>query len=340
MTTNAEIQQAVTDRVMAQLRAGHIPWAKPWRYAGTVGGFPVNVKSRKEYRGINPWLLAIDAADKGFTSPWWGTFDQWAERCGMERRTNAKTGKGYWFSPDGEKRGVLKGQVGTRIVFSKTVHVRERDEATGKIIRKRVPMLRFWSVFNAEQCGMVPPKYLPGSEAWEPCAELAEPQAVADAYFANGGPTLVHSFGDRAGYNWATDVVRMPARRQFATSAAYYGALFHEACGHSTGHESRLNREPAQKLGNWSKGDPIYAREELTAQMASAMALAATGIESDDEERRSAAYIENWLTALENDYRLVTTAARAAQAALDLFMGRSDPYSEAEDEDQAEPIAA
>jgi len=339
-TTNDDIRKAVTERIMTQLRAGHIPWAKPWRVVAGTLGMPVNVASRDAYRGINPWLLMIDAEEKGFSSPWWGTFDQWAERCGMVRKVNGRTGKPYWYSPDGEKRGVLKGQTGTRIVLSKRVFVREVDDVTGEVTAKRVPMLRFFSVFNADQCGHVPPKYLPGTEAWEPCAEVAEPQAVADRYFANGGPELVHVRGDKADYNWRDDLVRMPERDQFPTSEGYYGALFHEA-GHSTGHADRLNREPAVKLGQWVKGDPIYAREELCAQMTSAMLQAETGIECPEEERRSAAYVENWLAALANDHRLVTTAASAAQAAVDLIIGREAAYSDRDDQEETpEPIAA
>ena len=338
MNTNADIQRAVTDRIMDKLRAGHIPWAKPWRYAAGAAGYPVNVASRQAYRGINPMLLSLDAADKSFSSPWWGTFGQWAERCGMVKRTSPRTKREYWYSPDGEPRGVLKGQTGTKIVLSKKVFVQETDPVTGEVTRKRVPLLRFFTVFNAEQCGHVPPRYLPTAEAWEPVAEITEPQQVADCYFANGGPQLVHQRGDKADYNWRIDVLRMPERDQFTTPEGYYGALFHEM-GHSTGHKSRLNREPAQLLGQWRKGDKIYAREELTAQMTSAMLQAETGIECPEELNRSAAYIENWLQALADDYRLVPHAASAAQKAIDLIMGRPAAYSDRDQDAEAEPQA-
>ena len=333
MQTNADIQRAVTERIMAKLRAGHIPWAKPWRYAGMTG-YPVNVASRQAYRGINPMLLSLDAADKGFSSPWWGTFGQWAERCGMVKRTSPRTKREYWYSPDGEARGVLKGQTGTKIVLSKKVSVKETDPVTGEVTRKRVPLLRFFTVFNAGQCGHVPPRYLPTAEAWEPVAEIAEPQQVAGRYFAHGGPQLVHQRGDHADYNWRTDVLRMPERDQFPAPEGYYGALFHEM-GHSTGHQSRLNREPAQLLGQWRKGDKVYAREELTAQMTSAMLQAETGIECPEELNRSAAYIENWLRALADDYRLVPQAASAAQEAIDLITGRPAAYSDRDEDDEA-----
>ena len=46
------IYQAVTDRILAQLEQGVIPWRKTWR-----GSEPMNYVSRKQYRGINLMLL-------------------------------------------------------------------------------------------------------------------------------------------------------------------------------------------------------------------------------------------------------------------------------------------
>jgi antirestriction protein ArdC len=343
-TTNAEVREAVTERIMAKLHAGHIPWRKPWRYAGGAAGFPVNVVTRVAYHGINPLLLAIDAEDKGLSSPWWGTFGQWAAKCGMVKRTNPRTGKEYWYSPDGTPRGVMSGQHGTKIVLSKRVFVKETDPVTGEKVAKRVPMLRFYTVFNAEQCAQVPAKYLPSAAEWEPVAEIADAEQVIARYVATGSPSLVHVRGDHANYNWRDDVIRMPERDQFPTSAAYYGTKFHEV-GHSSGHESRLNREPAVCLGEWRHGDATYAREELVAQMTSAMLQAETGIEVPEELDRSAAYIENWLTALDNDRSLVSQAATAAQQAVDLIMGRASAYGRDEDDqadqdEQPEAVAA
>jgi len=338
--TNADVQKAVTERVMAKVRAGHIPWSKPWRYAGGAAGYPVNVVTKIAYHGVNPLLLAIDAEDKGLSSPWWGTYDQWAPRCGMVKRTNQRTKRDYWFSPDGTPRGVMPGQHGTKIVLSKRVFVKETDAVTREVTRKRVPLLRFFTVFNAEQCAQVPARYLPSAPEWEPVAEIADAEQVIERYLANGGPTVEHVRGNRAVFNWRTDVIRMPERAQFLTSAGYYGTWFHEA-GHSTGHESRLNREPALCLGEWQRGDPVYAREELVAQMTSAMLQAETGIECPEELDRSAAYVENWLGALENDYKLVPQAASAAQQAVDLIMGRASAYGRDEDqEDEPQAVAA
>ena len=52
---NADLYQNVTDRIIAQLEKGVAPWQQPWASIG--GGMPVNVVSRKLYRGVNTLLL-------------------------------------------------------------------------------------------------------------------------------------------------------------------------------------------------------------------------------------------------------------------------------------------
>jgi len=82
-----DVYQAITKRIMERLEAGTIPWHQPW--AG--GGAPRNLVSKKQYRGINVWLLAAQK----YTSSFWLTYRQAQELGG----------------------GVRKGEKGTPIVL-------------------------------------------------------------------------------------------------------------------------------------------------------------------------------------------------------------------------------
>jgi antirestriction protein ArdC len=322
--SNAEVYQQVTDRIIAQLKQGTVPWVKPWNRPGfnrrTGLLRPVNVASRQPYRGINPLLLDVDAQEKGYTSPWWGTYNQWAEKCGMRRQSNSRSGREFWGSPDGSSRGVRKGERGTQIVLWKSVKVNETDPDTGEKIAKPVLLARMFTVFNAEQCSEAPGRYFPQREEWEPVAPIREPQEVLDGYLAKGGPKIVHQTQDRAEYFPGLDRIEMPPRDQFPVAEAYYGTAFHEA-GHSTGHKSRLNRPGIASL--------------ITS---AAMLQAATGIETEAEFTRSAAYVANWLQKLQDDPKMVSQAASQASQAVDLI---TEPQRLAEiqrgHEDQAEP---
>jgi antirestriction protein ArdC len=328
---NAEVYQAVTGRIIAQLKEGTVPWVRPWRPAGARTGIlrPVNIASRKPYRGINPFLLEMDAQAKGYTSPWWGTYNQWAGVCGMSRMHNSKTGRDFWGSPDSKPRGIMKGEHGTQIILWKPATVTEADPVTGDKIVKDVLLARMFTVFTAEQCAEVPVRYFPGRAEWEPVEPIRDAQEVLDAYL-DGGPQFVRAAQNRAYYDIRTDVIMMPDRDQFTSAEAYYGAAFHEA-GHSTGHPSRLNREGITGFDHFGSGQ--YAKEELVAQMTSAMLQAVTGIETDDEFARSAAYIASWLGKLQDDPKLVSQAASHATQAVDLI---TEPQRLPEEVHQAE----
>ena len=111
----------ITDRILAQLEAGTVPWRKPWN---GKAGMPKNLKSGKDYRGINVFLLH----SLGYESPYFLTFKQ------------AKAKGGH----------VSKGEKGCPVVFWKWLEVDRNDD--GEPTTRRVPMLRYYTVFNVAQC--------------------------------------------------------------------------------------------------------------------------------------------------------------------------------------------
>ncbi len=107
----------------------------------------------------------------------------------------------------------------------------------------------------------------------------------------------------------------MPARSRFVDAPHYYSTLFHELV-HSTGHESRLNRTFGARFG-----DELYSKEELVAEMGAAFLCAIAGIANEHTDRNTTAYIQNWISKLEEDNRLIVHAAANAQKAVDLILG-------------------
>ena len=254
------LYELVTAKILAALEAGTVPWRKPWTGGGTL---PRSLATGRPYRGINPFLLQMEATANSYTSPWWGTFDQIAERAGMTR-----TGK-RWVAPEGDDqpRGVTKGQRGTLIVFWAKATKERTNPATGQVEETKLLILRYFKVFNLDQAAFpdgLPARYAtPGDRpaSFDPCAEA---EAVAAGYFgpANDGPCLVHVDDTRAFYSPSSDVVNVPPPSCFTTAEGYYSTLFHEA-GHSAGHPSRLAR-PGIIEGH-RFGAEAYSQEELVA---------------------------------------------------------------------------
>jgi antirestriction protein ArdC len=287
-----DVYQDVTDRIVAQLEAGTIPWRRPWRCVD--GSIPRNLVSGKPYRGINLLLLSMTP----YASPYWVTFKQAQSKGGRVR----------------------KGEKSTLVVFWKMLKVEDAAAPKGF---KTIPMLRHYRIFNVEQCD--------GIEVPEPAAlpdfdPIDECEAIWSGF--KGAPPV--SFGgDSACYMPQLDAMRMPVREGFASPQAFYLTLFHESI-HSTGHPSRLGRF-AETDGPQAFGSESYAREELVAEMGSAMLGTVAGIDPSQWLPQSAAYIASWLKSLRNDPRMVVGAAGKAQRAAEHILGDSDDGSDHED---------
>jgi len=273
----------ITETIIKKLQEGTIPWHMPWSSDG-----PRNLISGKAYRGINVFLLG----SLGYMSPYWVTFKQ-AQSLGGH---------------------VNKGEKGTPVVFWKTYSKMETDSDTGKHEEVSRFVLRYYRVFNIEQCNLPAeevPQEDPTTKEFDP---IPKAESVVEAM--PNAPAITHQ-SQRACYSPLLDVVNMPKPESFDTPENYYSTLFHELT-HSTGHESRLNREGI--IDPVRFGSHSYSKEELVAEMGAAFLSGHCGIE-DRILDNSAAYIQGWLGRLRNDPKLVVMAAAKAQKASDYILG-------------------
>ena len=204
---------------------------------------------------------------------------------------------------------VKKGEKSSMVVFWKWIE--QKDEETEEV--KKIPFLRYFNVFHIDQTEGIKPKY--ANELPNVASHDEEADRIIADYLNRSGVKLSHEDGDRAYYQPSTDRVVLPLREQFKNTAEYYSTAFHELT-HSTGHKSRLNRlnRPA------AFGSEDYSKEELVAEIAAATLNNACGLETADSFRNSAAYVQNWLTALKNDKRLIVSASGKAEKAVDLIL--------------------
>ena len=297
-----DVYQLVTDKVLALLDEGTVPWRKPWKSTGV----PRSMSTRRPYRGINPFLLVCTAMANGYTSPWWGTYDQIADKGGQVR----------------------KGEKSTLIVFWKRAVRTVTDEATGQDVDKPWAMLRYFYVFNADQADGLPERfYAQGTDE----ATVEELDALTADYEA-GLASILYG-GDRAFYSPGMDHVQVPKIGSHNSPEEFYSTKFHELT-HSTGHSSRLDREGIVEGHRF--GDELYSKEELIAEMGAAMLAGIAGIEQVTLAN-SAAYLEHWIKVLRGDAKLLVSAAAAAQKAADLILGTA---FEAEGDNDVAPAEA
>lgn len=295
MATN-NVYDIVTNKIIELLDKGVVPWNRPWTYkAGNGGCFcQMNLKTKKAYRGINPWLLLATAEEKGYTSPYWLSYKQAQEMGG----------------------NVKAGEKSTMVIFWKFLSKDVKD-SDGVTKTKTIPMLRYYSVFNFEQCeGIELPKIKTAVEVKPAVSPDLTPIEACEEIMAlyKACPSISHG-SNRAYYSPIPDTITMPDKDQFESMEKYYSVLFHEAA-HSTGHESRLHR--SNFLSYFGSED--YGKEELVAEMTAAFLCATAGIENTTIEN-SAAYVASWKKSIKADSRMVVMAAAQAQKAADYMLG-------------------
>jgi antirestriction protein ArdC len=279
------VYDVVNSRIMELLEQGTVPWRKTWNVATNQ---PKNLISKKEYRGINVWMLA----NSPFSSPYWLTFKQCADKGGQ----------------------VKKGAKATPVVFWKWLDRKESDgeNADAPTVNGKIPMLRYYNVFNLDQVKGIdaPPTTDPIINTFTPIEAAA--QIVAGMPLR---PDIKHG-GASASYSPMLDYVKMPKPEAFECAEEYANTCFHELI-HSTGHAKRVGRKGILEPSYF--GSHEYSKEELVAEMGACFLCGHAGIEHATIVN-SAAYIQGWLKALKNDKTLLVHAAAQAQKASDYIL--------------------
>ncbi|WP_243375516.1 zincin-like metallopeptidase domain-containing protein [Geotalea sp. SG265] len=274
------VYEVINNRIMELLEQGTVPWRKPWNAESNM---PKNLINKKHYRGINVFLLAC----MPYSSSYWMTFKQVQDKGGH----------------------VKKGEKSTPVIFWKWLDrndAEDNDATTGKI-----PLLRYYSVFNLEQCeGITAPKPLETVNEFGSIGKAEE--IIANMPLL---PEIKYG-GNRAYYSPALDYVQLPSQNSFDSAEEYYSTAFHELT-HATGHAKRVGRKSILEPSYF--GSHEYSKEELVAEMGAAFLCGYCGIEQKTI-KNSAAYIQGWLKELKNDRTLLIHAAAQAQKSADYII--------------------
>lgn len=301
---NNNVYQMVTDRIVEMMNKGIIPWRKPWHFNAIADGQEqaISYTTRRAYSLLNQWLLGEPGE--------YLTFNQIKERKGSIR----------------------KGEKSRMVVFFKSASYTEKNPETGEDEIKTYPLLRYYNVWHINQTEGIAskcaaPEAAPAIPAGP--AAINEAENIILAYllretslkFQNDKPS------GEAYYSPVRDMVIVPMLGQYDKAAEYYSTTFHELV-HSTGKESRCNREADRTRSHFGSED--YSREELVAEMGAAMLCSHSGIDDASTFRNSVAYLQNWIAALKNDNKMIVWAASRAEKAARYIIGGPEAIKTAE----------
>jgi antirestriction protein ArdC len=271
----------VTALILDKLRAGTLPWVRPWSTSGTRP----KRHNGLAYTGINTLYLWAIADTRGFASPYWMTARQAAELGGVVRDGERHAISVYYA------RARAKGRIQVR-----TEHGGERF----------FRFLKSYAVYNADQIEGLPDHYHPDAETC--LSDPIEQRAAVSAFF-DGIPVAVRHGGDRAYYSPASDHIQLPRPRHFESLDHYWSTRAHEAV-HATGAAHRLDRRFGKRFG-----DAAYAFEELVACLGQSFVSAELGLPAALHDSH-ASYLASWISVLENDKAAIIQAAAKAEQAV------------------------
>ena len=285
-------------------------WHQGWIGGGSMFGLPQNISGRT-YEGSNAFLLFLHTAENGYKAPVYMTF-------GQLHKEGAQVLKGEKAVPVFKWGFSIKDKDGKKVT-EEEFHNMTDDE---KKECKRRPFLKIYPEFNIDQTNM--------SEV-----NKEKYDAVVSQFRKTDVPTItdgmyVNKAIDRmmekqewvckiqydkeekgAYYSPAKDIVVLPTKAQFRIhpddpeecfmdGQEYYGTALHEMA-HSTGHPSRLDRlKPA------AFGSPEYAKEELVAELTSAMVGNTLGFDRRISDN-NVAYLQNWTSALRKEPKFIVS---------------------------------
>ena len=284
-----EFRKSVADMFVKGLSEEGLNWKQGWATTGELR----NAVSNRHYRGLNEFYLKLVSMVHGYKDPRWMTFNQIRDE-GYHLEKGSKGAKvEYWFPFDTIKKKGVSFEEKERLIKEG-----ERKKEDFSLVAK------YYTVFNGDNISGLPEIELPKNEI--------EPSKVLEQ-ISKGMKVEIYNDGeDRAFYRPSTDDIHLPLPEVFSSDNEYNAVAFHEL-GHATGHESRLNRDQSGVFGT-----SAYAKEELVAEITSAFMAETTGINLEDMNMENhKAYVNGWITSIEDDPEYLMKAISQAHDAAD-----------------------
>ncbi|EEX46628.1 zincin-like metallopeptidase domain-containing protein [Bacteroides finegoldii] len=303
-------------------------WKKPWFTEGSLQ-WPRNLSGR-EYNGMNALMLLIHCEKEGYAIPRFCTFD-----CVQRLNKPDKDGKEL------PRVSVLRGEKSFPVMLTTftCIHKETKEKIKYDDYKKLseneqkeynvYPKMQVFRVFNVAQTNLQEAR----PELWQKLEkEYVRPKIENGEHFSFAPvDTMIKDnlwicpikplYQDSAYYSITRNEIVVPEKRQFESGEAFYGTLFHEMT-HSTGAEGVLDR-----IKPTSFGSEEYAREELVAELGSALVAQRYGMGKHIKED-SCAYLKNWLDKLKESPQFIKTTLLDVKRATSLITQKVDKIAQ------------
>lgn len=317
-------RQRLVDTIIANLENNHSLWRQGWR----VTGAPVSAITGKRYNGVNRLFLSAATMERGYNDNRWLTYNQMQE-------------KGWDFKRDEEGNSLGK-KAGVSIEYfslydKSTKQTFDRSALDGMTEAEKddymdenvIALRKYYCVFNGDVIEGIPER-----EKHEVDQSGKNSRAEGILQYWNDNEAKIIYGGDEAFYRPFADEIHLPERNAFVDMPEFYSTALHEI-GHSTGHETRLNRDLSDGFGSEK-----YAEEELRAEIASMFIEQDLGVETSEKHiENNSAYIQAWHDKIKEDPNILFRAIADAEKICKFVMAKEseikkeiEPYAIIKDE--------
>lgn len=303
-------RENIVNAIIERLEVGDIIWEKGW---GTLE-VPFNANTKIPYRGVNNFILSVISELKGYNDPRWLTFNQAKEKGYKVKEGSKATYIEVFKRIDKETKKEV-----TREDLIRLRSEMSPEEFEEYVTEKTYLMCKNYGVFNAEQISGIE-KY---SKKTLSNTEIQKRNENIENILNNSEAMIFYDEKDSAYYSPSDDEIHLPKREAFHSLESFYTTALHEIA-HSTGHESRLNRNLKLFFGTAN-----YAKEELVAEFSSVFISRDLNLESTTKQfDNHAAYIKNWLSLLHENPNALFDAIKLANEASDYVISFADKKEE------------
>jgi antirestriction protein ArdC len=278
--------QKVIDTLQNHMAEGILIWHNPCMMATQA-----NLVSGNEYQGINHLMTAVVSMSEGYKSAYWATFKQIGAAGGTLENAKGK---------------------GVPIIFYKDLPEEKGEEGKKRFV------LRHSFVFNLDLVTGLDLDAVETQSSGEMQTDQNAEQVINDYLKRECIPVTV---GNPA-YVPSVDTIKLPARESFVSMDEMYSTMLHEV-GHSTGHKSRLARFTDAQTKLEQKED--YSKEELVAEIFSALMCHGCGVDSESSIKNSAAYLQGWSRFIKDEAEAFVWAVNQAYKARSFILGGEGP---------------
>lgn len=282
-----EQRNKIVEKIIKNMEEGYFFLPAKWNKEALR---PQNPISKVKYVGVNRFILGLEAIDKGYTDPRWLTYNQAKEN---NLRIKEEELRNYTICE--------------KWIWTKEIEVEDEENPGEKkkaIIDLKVPQVFYFRVYNGNQI-----ENMPELEKQE--QKETDISRITDNFILSSKCPVKELAEERAFYSPLEDKIVLPLRSSFINEESFLNTLWHEMA-HSTGHETRFNREILNLFGT-----PKYAREEITAELSAVFLEADFGLDNISNTQEHSNYFKSWITVLKDNpkelFQATNEASRIAE---------------------------